>query len=60
VADRVVGMDILGIVVVGFSALIALMTGQDFYITIGLAWTMLNFIGTLALSKFLEGRGFDE
>ena len=58
--DRAVGTDILGIVVVGFSALMALWTNQDFYITVGLAWTLLSFIGTLALAKFLEGRGFDE
>lgn len=60
VPDRAVGIDILGVVVVAFSALMSLSTGQEFYISVGLTWTLLNFIGTLALAKFLEGRGFDE
>ena len=58
--DRAVGVDILGVIMVGFSALMALLTNQDFYLNVGLAWTLLSFIGTLALAKYLEGRGFDE
>jgi multicomponent Na+:H+ antiporter subunit F len=27
---------------------------------IGISWALLSFIGTLALAKYLEGRGFDE
>jgi multicomponent Na+:H+ antiporter subunit F len=60
VPDRAVGIDIVSIVMVGFSALLTLSTGQDFYISVGLTWILLNFIGTLALAKFLQGRGFDE
>ena len=59
-ADRTVGVDILGILIVGFCALLAIRTGKDFDMTIGLAWALLSFIGTIALSKFLEGKGFDE
>ncbi|MCM8757322.1 MAG: cation:proton antiporter [Candidatus Omnitrophica bacterium] len=59
-ADRTVAMDILGIVIVAFCALSTVLTHQDYYINIALAWALLNFIGTLALAKFLEGRGFDE
>ncbi len=58
--DRTVAIDILGIVVVGFCALMSLETGKDFYLVIALAWAFLSWIGTIALSKFLEGRGFDE
>jgi len=58
--DRTVAIDILGIVVVGFCALLSLETGKDFYLVIALAWAFLSWIGTIALSKFLEGRGFDE
>lgn len=59
-ADRMVGIDILGIVVVGFCAVIALKTGQGFYMNIALAWALLSFIGTMALAKHLEGKKFDE
>ena len=58
--DRTVAIDILGIVIVGFCALMGLVTGQDFYLNIALAWALLSFIGTLALAKFLEGRSFDD
>jgi multicomponent Na+:H+ antiporter subunit F len=55
-----VAIDILGIVVVGFCAIMSLVTGKDYYLNIALAWALLSFIGTIALAKFLEGRGFDE
>ena len=58
--DRTVAIDILGIVVVGFSVLLGLATGKDFYLNIALAWALLSFIGTIALAKFLEGRNFDD
>lgn len=58
--DRTVAIDILGIVIVGFCGLFGLVTGKDFYLNIALAWALLSFIGTIALAKFLEGRGFDE
>jgi len=58
--DRTVAIDILGVVIVGFCGLMALVTGKDFYLNVGLAWALLSFIGTLALAKFLEGRGFDD
>lgn len=58
--DRTVAIDILGIVVVGFCAVLGLETGKDFYLNVALAWALLSFIGTIALAKFLEGRNFDE
>ena len=58
--DRTVAIDILGIIVVGFCGILSLVTGKDFYLNIALAWSLLSFIGTIALAKFLEGRGFDE
>jgi len=58
--DRTVAVDILGIVIVGFCALLSLETGKDFYLNVALAWALLSFIGTLALAKFLEGRSFDD
>ncbi len=58
--DRTVGIDILGTLVVGFCALTAILTGKDWYMNIAISWALLSFIGTIALAKFLEGRGFDE
>ena len=58
--DRTVAIDILGIIIVGFCALLGLYTGRDFYLNVALAWALLSFIGTIALAKFLEGRTFDD
>lgn len=59
-ADRAVAIDILGILVLGFCAILGIPTGRDWYIDIGIAWALQSFISTLALAKYLEGRSFDE
>lgn len=59
-ADRIVATDILGILVVGLCAILTISTNRPWYIDIGIAWALQSFISTLALSKYLEGRGFDE
>jgi len=55
-----VAIDILGILVVGICALLAVYTKRGFLIDVALAWIFLSFIGTLALAKYLSGRKFDE
>ncbi|MFO7721628.1 MAG: monovalent cation/H+ antiporter complex subunit F [Bacteroidales bacterium] len=53
IADRLVAIDILGIIVVGITAIIAYKTGLSYILDIGIAWIMLSFIGTLTLAKYL-------
>ncbi|MGC8976902.1 MAG: monovalent cation/H+ antiporter complex subunit F [Candidatus Ratteibacteria bacterium] len=60
VADRVVGIDILGIIIVNFAGIVSYISGSDFYMNVSISWALLSFIGTIAISKFLEGKGFDE
>jgi multicomponent Na+:H+ antiporter subunit F len=59
-ADRVVAVDIFGVLIVGFCAILTISTGRSWYIDIGIAWALQSFISTLALAKYLEGKGFDE
>ncbi|MBN1354342.1 MAG: cation:proton antiporter [Candidatus Omnitrophica bacterium] len=59
-ADRIVAVDILGIMIVGLCAVLTISTHRSWYIDIGIAWALQSFISTLALSKYLEGRDFDE
>jgi len=59
-ADRIVAMDILGIMIVGLCSILSISTGRSWYIDIGIAWALQSFISTLALSKYLEGKDFDE
>lgn len=58
--DRAVAIDILGILILGFCAILSIPTGRSWYIDIGIAWALQSFIATLALTKYLEGRGFDD
>ncbi len=58
--DRAVAIDILGTLIVAFTALLGFYTGQSWYLTIALAWSLLAFIGAIALSKYLEGRAYDD
>lgn len=58
--DRTVAIDILGILMVGFCAILSLFTGKDLYMNVAISWALLAFIGTTALAKYLEGRTFDE
>jgi multicomponent Na+:H+ antiporter subunit F len=59
-ADRAAALDILGILVIGFCGILALVSKRDIYIDIAIAWALQSFIGTLALAKYLEGRPFDD
>lgn len=58
--DRAVAIDMLGILIVGFCAILSLPTGRDWYIDIGIAWALQSFIGIMALAKYMEGKDFDE
>ena len=58
--DRAVAVDMLGILIVGFCAVLSLSTGRDWYIDIGLAWALQSFVGIMALAKYMEGKDFDE
>lgn len=60
IADRMVAIDILGILVVGICALLAIISEKAFLIDIGIAWIILSFIGTLTLAKYLEGKKLNE
>jgi len=57
--DRAIAIDILGTLIVGFSCILAVWTGLEYYMNIAIAWALISFVGTLALAKYLEGRTYD-
>lgn len=59
-ADRAVAIDILGILIFGFCAVLSVPTGRGWYLDIGIAWGLQSFIATIALAKYLEGRNLDD
>jgi len=60
IPDRMIGIDIFGILVVGICAIISIETERSFILDIGIAWIMLSFIGTLTLAKYLSGKKLNE
>jgi len=59
-ADRIVAVDILGILIIGMLALLGLNYEQSFFMDVGLIWALLSFMASLALAKVLEGRSLDD
>ena len=59
-ADRIVAVEILGILIIGILALVGLFYDQGFFMDIALIWALLSFIASLAFSKILEGRRLDD
>lgn len=60
VPDRMVAIDILGTVVVGFVAILTAVTGKEYLLNVAIVWALISFVGTLALAKFLVGKGLHE
>ena len=54
--DRMVAIDILGTVVVGFVAILTAISGKEYLLNVAIVWALISFIGTLALAKYLERR----
>jgi multicomponent Na+:H+ antiporter subunit F len=59
-ADRVVAVEILGVLIIGMLALFGLFYDQGFFVDIALIWDLLSFVSSLAFAKILEGRRLDD
>ena len=60
IPDRMVGIDIFGVLVVGICAILTILTERMFIIDIGIAWIILSFIGTLTMAKYLSKKKLNE
>ncbi len=59
-ADRIVAVEILGILIIGMLALMGIFYDESFFMDIGLIWALLSFVASLAFAKTLEGRRLDD
>lgn len=55
--DRVVALDMLVGIVIGFIAVIALRSGYTLYIDIAIALGLVGFLATVAFARFILARG---
>lgn len=60
ISDRAVGVDIMGILFVGITALSALFYDLPYLMDVSITLALFSFIGTLALAKYLEKRSLDD
>jgi len=60
ISDRAVGVDIMGILFVGVTALAALFYDLGYLMDLSITLALFSFIGTLALAKYLEKRSLDD
>ena len=60
ISDRAVGVDIMGILFVGITALSAVFYDLPFLMDLSITLTLFSFIGTLALAKYLQKRSLDD
>jgi multicomponent Na+:H+ antiporter subunit F len=60
ISDRAVGVDIMGILFVGITALSSLFYDLPYLMDLSISLALFSFIGTIALAKFLEKRSLDD
>lgn len=59
IADRIIGIDLVTAILVGIMLILAIIEGQALLIDVALSLAALNFVGTLAITRFVaEGRVF--
>jgi len=56
-ADRVIAMDLLSLLVVGFLVALSLHTGESTYLDVAIAYACIAFLGTIALARFVQRSG---
>jgi multicomponent Na+:H+ antiporter subunit F len=57
--DRVVAIDALTVIMVACFVLLGVHYRASFYLDVALVYAFLAFLATLAISKYLEGRGLE-
>lgn len=55
-ADRVVSLDLIMVLLVAITALLALTTGKAAYLDLGLVLALVGFLATVAFARYAERR----
>ena len=58
--DRVLGLDALVSIAIGFIATVGIRTGFALYVDIAIALGLVGFLATVALARFIHMRGMTE
>ncbi len=58
--DRVISLDLITSLVVGFICTYAIATGQRVFLDIAIVLALISFLGTVAFAQYVERRARDE
>jgi multicomponent Na+:H+ antiporter subunit F len=58
--DRVVGLDIMTTLMVAFTAMFAIASGESAFLDVGIALALVAFLGTVALARYAQRRSRNE
>ncbi|WP_299870640.1 cation:proton antiporter [uncultured Hoeflea sp.] len=58
--DRILGLDMLVAIAIGFIAVIGIKTGYTLYIDVAIALGLVGFLATVAFARFVLSRGKTE
>ena len=58
--DRILGLDMLVAIAIGFIAVIGIKTGYTLYVDIAIALGLVGFLATVAFARFVLSRGKTE
>lgn len=56
--DRVVALDLMSVLVVGWIAVHTVRTGQTVYLDVAIVLGLIAFLGTVAFARYITLRGF--
>jgi multicomponent Na+:H+ antiporter subunit F len=52
-ADRIVALDLISVLIVAFLAVYSIYAGETSFLDVSIAYALIAFLGTVALSRFL-------
>ncbi|OCW55864.1 cation:proton antiporter [Hoeflea olei] len=58
--DRILGLDMLVAIAIGFIAVIGIKTGYTLYVDVAIALGLVGFLATVAFARFVMSRGKTE
>lgn len=57
--DRVVAIDAITALSCAIMVILGVLYRESFYLDVALVYAFLSFLGTIAVAKYLEGRGLE-
>ncbi|MGM0404642.1 MAG: monovalent cation/H+ antiporter complex subunit F [Thermoplasmatota archaeon] len=56
--DRIISLNVSGVIITVILTIMSIETGTGLYLDIAISFVMLDFVGTMAFVKYLEGGDF--